>query len=266
MRLVPAGTMPRDAALGVRMRRLLPGETEDGRGRRTFGPPDLGGCVAAWDSWSIQTDPDPIVIGSPFDYYIWPTTASVLCDGDCLEWALTMSGGPAAEPNVTIEAGADCVGVIVHVNDTGENLAGWNLLLTATLNGSPFGDTVQITPVPAVPDSWLYSTENGLHVDEDPLLFSYPCDAAWGGEAIILTVPDVSAINVSGFAWNASQSGTGFSWTEDLDAFGRPRITVSQIGDPATMCAAVETFTIAPTYDPGYGSPVAAGGPHVVSP
>lgn len=139
LRLVPQSPIPRDLNLGIRMRRLEPGE--EGRGRRTFGPP----CIPAWDAWTITTDPDPIAYGSPFSYYVWPSSGSVLCDGDCLEWAAVWSGCTGPEPNYTIAAGDDCVGVIVTIDDTEAALENCTLTLTPTLSGAPFGDPVVLT-------------------------------------------------------------------------------------------------------------------------
>ena len=137
LRLVPQATMPRDLALGVRMRRLLPGEVEQGRGRRTFNPP--AGCVASFDAWDI-TGPDVVDLDTPMDWTVWPNSSTVLCDGDCLDWALELTGGASgSEPNITIEAASDCAGVTIHVNDTSANLLGWTFTVTATLNGVPFG-------------------------------------------------------------------------------------------------------------------------------
>lgn len=138
LRLVPQSPIPRDLNLGIRMRRLEPGE--EGRGRRTFGPP----CIPAWDAWTVLTDPDPIVYGSPFSYYIWPSSGSVLCDGDCLEWAAQWSGCPGADPSYTLTAGEDCVGVVVAVDDTAEAVEGCTLTLTAMLNGSSFGPPLEL--------------------------------------------------------------------------------------------------------------------------
>lgn len=140
LKLDRAGAIPHDARLGVRLRRLAPGE--DARGRRTFG---REGCVASWDSWSITTDPDPIVTGAPFTYYVWPSSASVLCDGDCLEWSAEWTGCPGATPAYTLTAGEDCVGATIVVDDTAEAVDGCTLTLTATLAGAPFGDPVSIT-------------------------------------------------------------------------------------------------------------------------
>jgi len=139
MRLVPQGTMPADLKFGVRMQRES--ASEAARGRRTFGPP----CIAAWSSWSVQSAPDPIVPGSPFTYYVWPASDTVLCDDDCLEWAAEWTGCTSGAPSYTITAGDDCVGVIVEVDDTEAALEGCTLTLTATLSGSPFGDPVVIS-------------------------------------------------------------------------------------------------------------------------
>jgi hypothetical protein len=254
--LVPQDEMPRDVKLGVRMQR----ESEsDARGRRTFGPP----CVASWSSWQVQAIPDPIVLGALFTYYVWPASDSVLCDGDCLEWAAQWSGCPGADPSYTLTAGEDCVGAIVEIDDTEGAVSGCTLTLTATLNGSAFGDPVVLGPFGEVPAGWLYSTEDEAYVDEEFILLNYPCDGLWGGSSIILTTPDVGGYNIGDFAWNASQTGAGFDLTEDTDGFGRPRITITQNGSatPEDMCTANETVTIAPTY---LGDP--AGGPHTVSP
>lgn len=139
LKLDRAGAIPHDARLGVRLRRLAPGE--DARGRRTFG---REGCVASFDSWSITTDPDPIVTGAPFTYYVWPSSSSVLCDGDCLEWSAEWTGCPGATPSYTLTAGEDCVGATIVVDDTAEAVEGCTLTLTATLAGAPFGDPVRI--------------------------------------------------------------------------------------------------------------------------
>lgn len=257
LRLVPQSPIPRDLNLGIRMRRLEPGE--EGRGRRTFGPP----CIPAWDAWTVLTDPDPIVYGSPFSYYIWPSSGSVLCDGDCLEWAAVWSGCTGPEPNYTIAAGEDCVGVVVAVDDTAEAVEGCTLTLNATLAGAPFGDPVVIGPFGDDLADWLYSTGDSSQIDEQIIALDYPCDGLWGGASIILTTPDVGGYDVGEFAWNASQTASGFDITESLDGFGRPEITISQNGSatPEDMCAANESVTIAPTY---LGYP--AGGPHTVSP
>lgn len=146
MRLVPQGTIPRDAKLGVRMRRLQPGETASGRGRRTFGPP-VDECVAEFGAWSVTTVPNPIVPGEPFEYHVWPTEDSVLCEGDCLEWALSMEGPGGEEPSATITAAEDCVGVVLTIDDTEEAIAGWVFTLTATLDGQPYGPPLGFTPV-----------------------------------------------------------------------------------------------------------------------
>lgn len=143
MRLVPQGTMPADLKFGVRMQRES--ASEAARGRRTFGPP----CIAAWSSWSVQSAPDPIVPGSPFTYYVWPASDTVLCDDDCLEWAAEWTGCTSGAPSYTITAGDDCVGVIVEVDDTEAALEGCTLTLTATLSGAPFGDPVVLSFAPA---------------------------------------------------------------------------------------------------------------------
>jgi hypothetical protein len=254
--LVPQDEMPRDVKLGVRMRRE---SASDARGRRTFGPP----CIASWSSWQVQTSPDPIVPGEPFTYYVWPASDSVLCDGDCLEWAAQWSGCPGADPSYTLTAGEDCVGVIVAVDDTAEAVEGCTLTLNATLAGAPFGDPVVIGPFGDAVSEWLYSSGDFFQIDEPVISFAYPCDGLWAGGSIILTTPDAGGYDVGEFAWNASQTASGFDITESVDGFGRPEIYITPNGSatPEDMCAANESVTIAPTY---LGDP--AGGPHTVSP
>lgn len=169
LKLVPQGTMPRDLALGVRMRRLTSGEVE-GRARRTFSPPDT--CTPTFGGWDITTPPEIVYGEGPLTWYIWPNSATVLCEGDCLDWSLDFSGGPSgSEPNVSIEAGSDCAGVALTIDDTQENLAGWTFTISATLNGAPFGTpyalTVDDDTCIATCSGWIYPWGDTFPILED---------------------------------------------------------------------------------------------------
>ncbi|MCC6380462.1 MAG: hypothetical protein IT519_16725 [Burkholderiales bacterium] len=261
--------IPGDVDQKFRMQAIGVGEDAAGTGRkrRTFGPPTPGDgdCVAEWTSWVETVDPfgwNP-GDGVPGDFYVWPDSSTTLCEGDCLEWslALTGGGGSGTEPNITIEAGEDCVGVIVHVNDLPANLYNWTFVVTATLNGEAFGEGHSHAFGPPPVEDFGYSDSAGvLFTDETgaiPLSYGF----GWPGISVVLTLPDVGGYAPELFAWNPSQTGAGFDWTIDTDGSGRPSISIFIIGDEGDMVANGETFTAAPTYDGA-----SANGPITVAP
>lgn len=160
--------------MGVELKRLTEAEilATAGRSRRTFGPPPSD-CVASCNALVVTTDPSPFVYGTPYDILVWPNQASVLCEGDCLEWSMELVyalGSPPTPPNVTAEAGEDCVGLILHVNATVEEVFGWSAVVAATLAGEPFCDplTVTLSCQPAweswsFPDGSTYPEEPGAY-------------------------------------------------------------------------------------------------------
>lgn len=202
--LVPQDEMPRDVKLGVRMQR----EGAAGVGRRTFGPP----CIPSWSSWQVQTSPDPIVPGEPFTYYAWPASDSVLCDGDCLEWAAQWSGCPGADPSYTLTAGEDCVGAIVAVDDTAEAVEGCTLTLTAMLNGSSFGPPVELVIGPACTFNCTGIDVTGTTYPDPLPQFpdpGYTIDVTIQGELCDLTNDDI----VWSYQWFGAPDEFGFSMT-----------------------------------------------------
>lgn len=129
--------------MGATLKPLTAGEIAAQRKRRTFGPEEPEGCVAECDAMQVTNNllnEGGSVTG---EYLIWPSPESVLCEGDCLEWAMELTGFPGV-PNITMESAEDCVGVVVTLNDTEANLDGGVVTMTPTLNGEPFCAPVEL--------------------------------------------------------------------------------------------------------------------------
>lgn len=249
LKLLPADAIPRDLAVGITMQRFPEGETVLRR-QRTFSPP--GGCVASFGSWDVG-EPPVVDLDTPMDWTVWPSSDTVLCEGDCLDWSLELSGGASgSEPNITIEAGSDCAGVTIHVDDASENLTGWTWTVSASLAGSPFGTPYAVT-LGDTDVGFLYSDDAGSTYDNvDSVSEHKPCeDAFYSGITIVVTTPDATEYDAGLFAWNVSQVGSNWSAIEGIDGSGRPTLTVT-LG-VSTIDACGESIRADPTYD---GTPV----------
>jgi hypothetical protein len=231
LRFVPGGAAL-DVGMGVRMKRVAPGEEDGGRARRSFGPQT--GCTPAFDAWVYSTDPDPPVLTSAWDILLWPSDATVLCEGDCLEWSVSITdqGGIATgtQPTVTLEAAADCVGLIAHVQGEATPGEDWLLTFTATLDGVPFGTSYAVIYNPGTPTFDRGDFEfGGDYTSSSDCNGTGYTDCAFFPTAQNWSVEVVYAGDLYGatFAWDLLYDPSWFSAVEDTDGLGRPRVTFS---------------------------------------
>lgn len=239
----------RDASGKFRMQPVTSGGGET-LAERDFGAPP---CVAAFNAWNITSDQVVPIENQPVSYFIYPTSASILCDGDCLDWSMTLTCEGA---NVTLEPAEDCVGVTVTFDDTIEALRDCTATLNAvvTSSGSQFGTTINLTPFPSSP--FMYSDVTGtIAVDVLERATALECiDTSWGGETWLPSQPALETYDPSLFAWNVTQFGTNFQYSEGFDFEGRPQLTITAAVAQDQMCG--EWIKAEPTYN---GAP--ANGP-----